>query len=172
MNPKIDLINPSEPGNNTVLVAWSDRYATGIECIDNQHMQLVILTNKLYQACLSNPNEVQSVFGEAMSQMVEYVRFHFTSELELLKQVNFSGYADHKSQHDGLVHKIIEASREYGAGKKFIPNHFVRTLKDWVFGHIAISDKIYSANVFEQERKGLLKINELTCSVYRPDGKY
>jgi hemerythrin len=44
---------------------------------------------------------------------------------------------------------------------KFVPNNFVRTLKDWVFGHIAVYDKLYRAYVTEQLRKGELTEKEL-----------
>ena len=51
---------------------------------------------------------------------------------------------------------ILEASKEFGMGKKFVAHSFVRTLKDWVFSHIAFSDKLYAAYVTEQKSMGLL----------------
>jgi len=141
---------------NDELVSWSDKYATGIELIDSQHHQLVDLTNELYRACLSGGDERLSVFKDAMSRMVEYVRFHFTAELKLLAAIKYPDYNNHKKMHNDLVEEILAASNKYDDGKKFIPNIFVRTLKDWVFGHIAVYDKIYAAYVAEQKRKGIL----------------
>jgi hemerythrin len=138
------------------IVSWSDKYATGIELIDNQHHQLVDLTNELYRACLSGGAERLTVFKEAMSRMVEYVRFHFTAELKLLDAIKYPDYNNHKKMHNDLVEEILTASNTYDDGKKFVPNHFVRTLRDWVFGHIAVYDKIYAAYVDEQKKKGAL----------------
>jgi hemerythrin len=64
-------------------------------------------------------------------------------------------------QHDTLVRKILETVKDYDEGKRFVPRHFVMTLKDWVFSHIAISDKMYADYFAEQIRKGLLSVRQL-----------
>ena len=155
MKIKIDQIEKMRP-NDYLLVTWDESYATGILQIDNQHMELVNLTNQLYNACLSGDNTVSSVFKDAMSRMVEYVRFHFTTELKLLEQIQYPKYKEHKMQHDNLVRNILDAAKEYSGGKKFVPNHLVRTLKEWIFSHIAVYDKQYAFFVQEQKKKGLL----------------
>ena len=138
------------------MVVWGDQFATGIEPIDNQHKELVLLTNQLYKACLSGNDAVDSTFKDTMSAMVEYVKYHFAAELELLKRINYPYYNEHKAQHDSLIKEILIAVGEYQSGKKFTPHLFVRTLKDWVFSHIAYYDKGYAAFVAEQRNKGLL----------------
>ena len=146
-----DIINNID---HKKIVVWSELYETGVAQIDKQHMELVDMTNELYEACLEG--KTAAAFKEAMSKMVEYVRFHFTEELKLLEQINFPQIAEHKQQHDTLVWDILEAVKEYNEGKKYTPNHFVRILKEWVFGHIAISDQSYAIFVAEQRQKGLL----------------
>jgi hemerythrin-like metal-binding protein len=138
------------------IVTWSEKYAVGIELIDNQHRELVNLTNKLYQASRINESTLSQVFKDAMSQMVEYVRFHFTAELELLKRIKYPEYEKHKNLHDVLVKQILDSAKAAGEGKKFIPYKFTNDLKDWVFGHIAIFDQNYAAYVRDQKKKGLL----------------
>jgi hemerythrin len=147
--------------NDDKIVSWEDAYSTGIELIDNQHKELISHTNMLYQACLSGENIAKPLFKETLSGMVEYVRFHFTAELELLNRVKYPDYQDHKSQHDLLIKKIIAASNDYQAGTKFIATGFVRTLKNWIFGHIAVSDKNYAAYVADQKTKGLLSDKDI-----------
>jgi len=143
-------------GRNSELVIWEDKYSTGIEMIDNQHRQLVELTNQLYLACFAGDEALSTVFKDAMSRMVEYVRFHFSAELKLLNEINYPDYHNHKKMHDNLVQDILDAAKDYNEGKKFVPNNFVRTLKDWIFGHIAVYDKIYAAYIAEQKRNGQL----------------
>ena len=140
--------------DKNTIVTWSKNYATGVEVIDQQHRELVSLTNLLYQACLAG--EQKSAFKDAMSMMVDYVRFHFTAELELLKRINYPQYNEHKAEHDALVKQILEAVQEFKAGRIFVPHTFVRTLKDWVFGHIGVTDRKYAKYVAEQKSKGLL----------------
>ena len=147
--------------NDMTIVSWEESYATGIMQIDNQHRELVKLTNKLYQACLAGGETADTVFREAMHDMVEYVRYHFSAELEILNRIKYPQYKDHKSQHDTLVKQILQAVKDFEAGKKYVPHSFVRTLKDWVFGHIAFSDRFYAAFAVDQLNKGLLTAGDI-----------
>ena len=142
--------------DDSIIIAWNDKYSTGIELIDNQHKELVALTNQLYRACLSGEEALGTAFKEAMSSMVNYVRFHFGAEQDLLQRVNYPDYHEHKKQHEILVKQILDTASEFNKGKKFIANKFVRTLRDWVFGHIAVYDKSYAEYVFDQKGKGSL----------------
>ena len=141
---------------NTTIVQWEDGFSTGIKLIDDQHKELVNLTNELYQACLTGTDAVGPAFKEIMTRMVEYVRLHFSAEQEILNRIKYPNIHEHKSQHDFLVKQILEAAKEHSEGKKFVAHHFVRTLKDWIFGHIALYDKSYAAFLADQKSKGLL----------------
>jgi len=143
------------------IVVWDEKYATGIEAIDGQHKQLVELTNQLYVACIAKPDVLQAVFKEAMHKMVEYVHFHFDAEINLLKSINYPQLHEHKKMHDDLIKNILEAANDYKDDKHFVPNHFVRTLKEWIFSHIAVHDKTYSFYVKEQVHNGNLSMQAL-----------
>ena len=94
----------------------------GSSRFDTQHKKLLDLTNELYQACLVNDKTtVDTVFKDTMNRMVEYVRYHFGIEQEILKRVNYPEYAEHKSQHETLIKQILEASKDFNEGKKFVP---------------------------------------------------
>jgi len=88
--------------------------------------------------------------------VAEYVRFHLMEEMKLLERIGYPKAAEHKIQHDILVKDILSASRDFEEGETFVPNKFVRSLKDWVFGHIAVYDRAYAEYVAEQKKKGLL----------------
>jgi len=156
MENKINLDGVPHKAKKPDIVVWENKYSTGIELIDNQHKQLVELTNELYLACYAGEEALSTVFKDAMSRMVEYVRFHFTAELKLLSAINYPDYHNHKKMHDDLVHDILDAAKDFNEGKRFVPNNFIHTLKDWIFGHIAVYDKIYAAYIAEQLRLGQL----------------
>ena len=156
MNLKYEPIQNSQGAEAPRIIGWSDKYSVGINLIDTQHRELVSLTNELYRACFTSEAGLGDVFKEAMHRMVEYVKYHFTAEMKLLEKIRFPDCNNHKKQHDELVKKILETVKEFSGGKKFVPNNFVRTLEDWIFGHIAVSDKIYAAFVRDQKKKGLL----------------
>jgi len=150
------------------IISWDAKYATGIDLIDKQHLQLVNLTNELYAACVSRNDSLKTVFKEAMSRMVEYVKFHFNAENMLLSAIEYPDYKNHKKMHDTLIKKILDAVKEYDEGKVFVPNNFVRTLVDWVFSHIAFYDKQYSFFAMERIKSGslpLAKLKEIEDSI-------
>jgi len=151
----------SIPDKEYSLVSWDDSFATGILLIDNQHMELVRLTNELFDACRAGNDKAGSTFKETMSCMVDYVKFHFGTEQKLLERIQYPDYKHHKAQHDKLIKDILEAAKKFDEGKTFVPNHFVRTLKEWIFSHIAVYDKNYALYVHEQKRKGLLTDSQL-----------
>ncbi|MCL2067095.1 MAG: bacteriohemerythrin [Treponema sp.] len=138
------------------IISWSDRYATGIREIDNQHKQLVFLINDLYRACLKGDKVMEAEFREAMSCMVEYVQLHFNDELKLMKFIKYPGYSEHKKQHDSLIITVLKMANRYQQDKKFVPINFVWYLKDWVVGHIAGSDMEYAAYANDLKNKRLV----------------
>jgi hemerythrin len=156
MEFKTDNNYKSSRNDRIVFVKWVPEYEVGIKLIDAQHRELVSLTNDLYRACVATDNSIGTVFKECMSKMVEYVRFHFQAENELLKRLGYPDYQAHRKEHETLIQKILEAAKDYDKGNKLVPNHFVRTLKDWVFSHIAVTDQRYAIYVSELKKKGLI----------------
>ena len=142
--------------DNTNIIEWDEKYSMGIELIDSQHKELIGLINQLYRACTAGDDAVGSVFKDTMHCMVDYVHFHFSAEQELLERVKYPRYLEHKKQHDMLILNILEAAKSHSEGKKFVANNFMRTLKDWVMGHIAVHDKLYATYIADQKKKGLL----------------
>jgi len=153
------MINKSD---NADIVVWDEKYATGIDLIDNQHKELFFLTNELFRACLGGESVVQGVFKETMGRMVDYVRFHFSAEQDLLQKINYPDYQEHKKQHDTLVMKILEAVKEYSEGKKLVPNQFVRTLRDWILSHIAHYDKLYASYIATLLKNGSISDKDIS----------
>ena len=149
-------------GDKTVLFKWTNSMAIGIEIIDSQHKQLINLTNELYRACIQGGDELDTVFKVTMVHMVDYVRFHFGFEQEMLQRVKFPNYSEHKGEHDKFVKEVLAETKNYNEGKVFVPNKFVRYLKDWIISHIAYTDKVYAAYIHEQMKKGLVTENDIT----------
>ena len=156
MQRKIDIAKAFASKNSAEIAAWDPKYSVGITLLDDQHKELVKLANQLYTACMSRDDSVNTVFKDTMRKMVEYVRFHFSAENELLERIGYPDREEHKRQHDSLIKDILAAVKSFEEGNKFVPNSFVRTLKEWVFGHIAITDRLYAIFIQEQRKKGLL----------------
>ncbi|MCL2069810.1 MAG: bacteriohemerythrin [Treponema sp.] len=134
-------------------VEWEDRFSIGVPLIDSQHKQLIAATNELYKACLSNDEYAREQFRTTVREAVAYVKHHFSTEEQIMEKVAFPGMAEHKKIHAEFALEVLRNVEEFEKGQKFVPNQFVRFLKDWVLSHIAVID-IYLGN-FIVDRQGM-----------------
>ncbi|MDR2102840.1 MAG: bacteriohemerythrin [Treponema sp.] len=137
-----------------ILVEWDDRYAIGIPLIDEQHKKLVDMTNDLYKGCLKGDAEARDYFMKAVHGTVDYVKYHFAAEEKILENIKYPDIVEHKREHEGFVKKLFEDVKSFEEGKKFVPNLFVRYLKDWILAHIAVEDKKYAEYIFSLKKQG------------------
>ncbi|MDR2313394.1 MAG: bacteriohemerythrin [Spirochaetaceae bacterium] len=140
---------------NGVFVEWDNRYSVGIPLIDEQHKKLIEMTNTLYEACLGGTETATAHFREVVRGTVDYVKYHFTAEEKLLENAKYPDLACHKKEHESFILKIFEEVKKFEEGKKFVPNVFVRYLKDWILAHIAVEDKKYAGHILNPKNRAL-----------------
>ena len=122
-------------------VSWDVSYDVGVPSVDKQHRHLVDLINNLYNACLGEKAELEETFRDVMKELVDYVMIHFKDEESIMEEINYPGLKEHKQKHEKFVKEILESVNAYRNGKQFVPNAFVRFLRDWLFNHILLTDK-------------------------------
>lgn len=122
-------------------ITWDSSYEVGIEIVDKQHRHLVDLTNELYNACIGERDELGQKFKDVMKELVEYVMVHFRDEEKIMEGIRYPKFKEHKQKHEDFVKTILTSINAYTSGKQFVPNAFVRFLRDWLFDHILITDK-------------------------------
>jgi hemerythrin len=146
-----------EEAEREVLVEWDDKYSVKIPLIDEQHKELLEHTNTLYRGCLSGTEEERIAhFMEAVHIVVDYTKYHFSAEEKMLENVKYPELARHRKEHEGFVQKIVDDVKSFQNGEKFVPNNFVRFLKDWILSHIAMEDTKYSQYIFSLKKSGQL----------------
>ena len=128
-------------------VDWNEKYSVGINEIDKQHKKLLDFTNDLYNACGKGKDDANELFKVTIKKAVDYVHTHFAYEENLMKQYNYPDYIIHKKQHEEFIRKILEEVKKFQTGALFVPNSFVRFLRDWTLEHIAIVDKKYQKHL-------------------------
>jgi hemerythrin len=142
--------------SDIIFVEWDERYSVGIPAIDRQHKELLNLTNELYNACQLGDTAARERFRTVIHRAVEYVKFHFSAEEQIMERIKFPAIIEHKKQHESFVRRVLENVGEFESGKQFVPNAFVRFLKDWVLTHIAMSDQRYHEYIIELKQRGSL----------------
>ncbi|MDR2397941.1 MAG: bacteriohemerythrin [Spirochaetaceae bacterium] len=142
--------------DDRILVEWDDRYLVDIPVIDEQHKELIRMTNTLYQGCLQGDVKAKVYFMETVHGTVDYVKYHFSAEEKILESVQYPGIGEHKKEHEGFIRQIFEQVKSFEGGRKFVPNDFVRYLKDWILAHIALTDKKYAEYIHHLQKQGKL----------------
>ena len=128
---------------NIELVTWSDRLSCGIALIDDQHKGLVDLVNDMFKHATGNETQEHDYFNRVIQEAVKYVKVHFATEEKIMIATKFSGYAEHKKEHEKFILAVVNNIKDYEAGKRLTLSTFTKFLKDWILSHIAMMDKQY-----------------------------
>jgi hemerythrin len=125
------------------LVKWSPTLSIGIKIIDDQHQELLRITNDLFNHCVGDEESEKAYLSKVIQGVVDYIKIHFSTEEKLLHRANYPDYMNHKQEHDAFVLNVVEQVRNI-RDRKFSLVTFTRYLKDWILTHIAVSDKKYA----------------------------
>jgi len=129
--------------DNLELVTWSNKLSCGIKLIDDQHKGLVDLVNDMFKHVTGNAVNEKDYFQRVIQEAVKYVKVHFATEEKIMLATKFSGYAEHKKEHEKFVLAVVNNIKDYEAGKRLTLSSFTKFLKDWILSHIAMMDKQY-----------------------------
>jgi hemerythrin len=130
-------------GHEDELVSWSSQYASGVKIVDEQHKELLNLTNDLFNHCVGDPEKEKEYFKSVIHSAVDYVKNHFATEERMMISTKFSGYDHHKREHDKFVLTIVDTIKEFNETRRLSLFKFTKFLKNWVLTHIAVEDKKY-----------------------------
>ena len=121
-------------------VFWDDAYSVDFELIDNQHKELVRMTNALFEGCKAGGAAKDVAFMAVIRNAVEYAQTHFFTEEKYMKQGNFPELDSHVQEHKTFVTAVKNAVQEFERNESD-PLVLARFLKEWLLNHIAKSDK-------------------------------
>lgn len=129
--------------SETQFVEWKDDYSVGIDSIDQQHKKLLHLINQLQTAVDYSTGE--QFEREALDELVDYTKTHFTYEEGLMKDNDYPDFVQHKLQHEKMFKKVEEVLAEYEQDTDTAMSNAAEFLKDWLIKHINGTDKEYSS---------------------------
>jgi hemerythrin len=122
------------------IVEWNNRFSVRVSLIDEQHKKLVVMTNELFFACNYSTDAGKAQFARTIHEAVAYVKYHFATEEKIMERTSYPNREVHKKEHTKFVQKVFENVNAFEEGRLFVPNQFVRFLRDWILSHIAITD--------------------------------
>jgi hemerythrin len=123
-------------------VEWRDEYSVGIESIDNDHKRLLNLINQLQTA--THYQTGQQFEQEALDAVVDYTKYHFKREEDLMETHGYPDFEPHKAQHREMIGRVNEMLEDYRHNPQEGLEETVQFLKKWLIGHINGTDQAYS----------------------------
>ena len=129
--------------SNKSYLEWKDEYSVGIDSIDQQHRRLVNLINQLHTAVTYSTGE--EFEREALDELVDYTKTHFTYEEGLMEQNGYPDFEPHKAQHKEMIQQVGDVLAEYEKDQDTAMNNALSYLSDWLINHINGTDKQYSS---------------------------
>jgi len=142
-----------------VFIPWDDSYSVGIPLVDDQHRELLILANALYETCREGSTSARDGFRNAVSAIVDYVKKHFSTEEKIMERTEYPLMGEHKAEHREFVSRFLSEVKAFEGGKPFVTHAFTAFLKDWILTHVARTDKKMGIYVLRLARKGAFSGN-------------
>lgn len=123
------------------IVEWSPKYSVSIKSIDDDHVKLFNILNKLFESI--SKGEAKSIIFDIIYELEQYSNFHFNREETFFRQTNYPESVEHVKEHEAFKQKIQEIKKEVSDNKSIAIPELLGFLSSWLKDRIANSDKAY-----------------------------
>ncbi len=120
------------------MIEWDASLETGFPIVDEQHQQLVIMINDLYDALTASRTE--NIVLDIVNKMVDYTQYHFFTEEQLMKQHRYPELEAHKIEHLYFIEKAQDLDAQCRSGNYAGPAELLSFLTEWLMTHIKRRD--------------------------------
>ncbi len=125
-------------------IRWKKIYETGHPLIDAEHRLLVMFFRKLDVAIKTR--ESRESLLRIVQEVMSFVKFHFTSEENLMHETNYPGAKQHIAVHTHLLVELNNMVKKLTTCREF-PEDVLDFLSDWLTNHIAHHDKLLARHI-------------------------
>ena len=137
---------PSSDTSSSSLFAFTDKYKTGIEFIDDEHKRLFEIIDETYE--LIHDHFIHDKYDQIihlLDQLKDYTEFHFHDEEEYMKSINYQGLEAQQQAHAAFIDKLVnidihELEAMDDNQQQYLLD-LVNFLVTWLANHILGADK-------------------------------
>lgn len=126
--------------------AFTDKYKTGIEMVDEEHKKLFEIIRETNDVI--NTEFVHDKYDEIMRLLAElknYTEIHFSDEEKLMEEIDYPGLEAQRMAHEAFVEKLVmidlEELDEIDDNQQEYLLNLIDFLLGWLSNHILASDK-------------------------------
>lgn len=124
-----------------MVIKWDNSYSIGVPVIDEQHMKLVDIINKVAEQ-LENKDGGFDTLLEVVTELDNYVKEHFSFEEALMQKTNYPGYDVQLKQHNALRDKLDSLNIFDETNTEAFFKDMLQFLFRWLINHIANTDRL------------------------------
>ncbi|OOZ37585.1 bacteriohemerythrin [Solemya velesiana gill symbiont] len=128
----------------TDFMHFNTRMALGISELDEEHMALVTLLNRLAESVQSNPEIGSQEAHELLIELERETKSHFQNEEAFMAKNGFTELREHQREHAMLHAELMQFMRELENGSARLDIVLLQQLREWLVGHIATTDKEFA----------------------------
>jgi len=116
------------------------------EVIDQQHQHLLNKLNELNNAV--SAGEARATLYKMIDDVIEYTRFHFSTEEQFMMETCFDDLEWHKEKHRQLVDDAIRLKEKLDyIGEELFSDWFIHWPFGRVLAHIQYADRQFEAHL-------------------------
>jgi hemerythrin len=134
------------------LIEWKDEFNLGIEDVDSEHRDLVVLINTLHDSMLAGASPADIVQG--ISGIYTLVSTHFEREEAFMRETRYMAYAEHKEDHEVLLDDLREIIDQVRSGDSYTEARLSDDLQYWFSEHFRTHDARLHRHAHSEERPG------------------
>lgn len=130
------------------LISWNKNYSVGIEEMDIQHKQLLVIMNNLNDAMQAGKGK--EALYDVFIELADYTLHHFGDEERLMRDHAYPEREAHLKMHRDLEQKIADYKQMIDDGMTVVSSEILDFLKQWLVNHILINDKKFGRFIAEK----------------------
>jgi len=130
-------------------IEWSNELSVGVKQIDDQHKELIRITNVLINAV--HAKQQVNILDDTLSRLRDYTVTHFTDEEKLMTEVSYPERGEHVIEHTRLKRSVKDYRRQLYKKEDLTPDDVLEFMKDWLLTHILTYDRDLANFIHEQE---------------------
>ncbi len=122
------------------IAVWSEDLACGFELVDLQHRHLFGLINSLDESLQRHVSREDLIL--LLADLLEYTEFHFRTEEELMRSLDYPHFLEHRTIHEKLTRQVMDLQFRLQHSESTLAVFFDVSsfLSDWLKHHIQEND--------------------------------
>lgn len=133
-----------------ILVRWDPVMLLGIDGVDDDHRALVAALEAIDRQISDND---LAAAKRSFDALVVLARRHFGEEETLMRASGFSGFVQHKLEHDDFADHLDRFQRQFGRGGIALHEDMMRFVGLWFLGHILGTDRLMAGHIGHGSRR-------------------